>query len=150
MGRGLRFSRDSGRRRRPGTIVLGAVLAALVLSACGGGGAHFKNEPRPAVPVDLSVYIDNGHVSISPTKVGAGPVILYITNQASGTQTLAIKTRGGSSVASSGHINSGSTAQINTSLKTGTYDIASGSKIPAAKLTISKARKNADNVLLAP
>jgi hypothetical protein len=63
---------------------------------------------------------------------------------------LAIKAAGGSAIASSGDINSGQTAQVNADLKTGTYDIASGTKIPPAKLTIGKARKNADNVLLQP
>ena len=123
---------------------------AVAISACGGGGTHFANEPRPPVPVDLSVYIDNSHVSISPTRVGAGPVILYVTNQASSTQDLAVRNVKGGSVASSGHINSGSTAQVSTSLPTGTYEIAGSAKIAPAKLKITQARQNADNVLLQP
>ncbi len=150
MGRGVRLSSDFRGPRRRGLISLAAGAAAIGLAACGGGGTHFENEPRPPVTVDLSVYIDNSHVSISPTKVGAGPVILYVTNQASGTETLAIKDAGGGAVATSGHINSGQTAQVTADLKTGTYDIASGTKIPPAKLRITKARKNADNVLLQP
>jgi hypothetical protein len=150
MSRSVRLSRDSGVPQRRGRVGLAAAVAAVGVSACGGGGTQFANDPRPPVPVDLSVYIDNNHVSISPAKIGAGPVILYVTNQASGSETLAIKTSGGSSVASSGHINSGSTAQVTANLKTGTYDIAGGTKIPPAKLKIGKPRKNADNVLLQP
>jgi hypothetical protein len=150
MGRPARLSRDSRHGRRRGCVALAAALSALALSACGSGGTHFQDSSRPPVTVDLSVYIDNSHVSISPSTVGAGPVILYVTNQSSGTQTLALKTRDGSSVASSGHINSGQTAQLTADLRTGTYAVASGSKIPAARLRISKARPNADNVLLQP
>jgi hypothetical protein len=157
MGRELRPSESLSAARQRGAswprglAALGATVTAVLISACGTGSpAHFKNQPRPAVPVDLSVYMDNNHISISPAKVGAGPVILYITNQASGAQTLNIDNAHGSAVATSGHINSGTTAQISTSLRTGTYRLAGGAKIATARLKIGKPRPNADNVLLQP
>jgi hypothetical protein len=135
----------------PWSRALVAVAAMVALSGCGTGSpAHFENRPRPAVPVDLSVYMDNHHISISPTKVGAGPVILYVTNQATGAQTLNIENAHGSAVATSGHINSGTTAQISTSLRTGTYKLAGSARIATARLKIGKPRPNADNVLLQP
>ena len=36
--------------------ILGALLAAITLTAC-GGGKHFANQARPPVPVNVSVYI---------------------------------------------------------------------------------------------
>ena len=151
MGRGGVFLRAERAPRRRGAVALAAVASGVALAACGTGSpAHFKNDARPPVPVDLSVYMDNNHVSISPAKLGAGPVILYVTNQASGTQTLTIRNAHGGSVASSGHINSGATAQVTANLKTGTYKIAGGAKASAAQLKITKSRPNADNVLLQP
>jgi hypothetical protein len=160
MGRGVAVSRESGRPRRraqsglTGLTGLCAAVAALALAGC-GSSQHFADNPRPATPIDLSVYVDNNHVSISPAHVGAGPVILYVTNQASNAQTLSIKSSKGSPIADTGTINSGQTAQLQTDLKTGTYSVTTGAKITGAsivpaKLDIGKPRQNADNVLLQP
>ena len=134
-------------RLRPALAVLALVPA---LAGC-GGGAHFQNDPRPPTPVDLSVYIDNGRVSVSPSDVGAGPVTLYVTNQASHSQTLQIRDSAGGSLASTGAINTGQTAQISTDLqRPGTYALAVSSPIPAARLHIGRPRGNSDNALLQP
>ncbi|HET9075176.1 MAG TPA: hypothetical protein VFN48_11415 [Solirubrobacteraceae bacterium] len=136
-------------RFRPG-LAAPAVLA-FALAGCGGAGAHFQNDPRPPTPIDLSVYIANHRVSISPTHVGAGPVTLYVTNQASSRQTLQIRDGQGGALASTGAIDSGQTAQVSTDLKTpGTYEIAVGAQIPPARLHIGRSRPNADNALLQP
>jgi hypothetical protein len=125
-------------------------LLGLGVTAC-GSSTHFQNLPRPATPVDLSVYVNNSHVSISPSRVGAGPLILYVTNQASGPRTVAIRSADGSSLASSGRINSGQTAQISTNLRSpGVYSIAGGAQVPPARLDISKPRPDSNNVLLQP
>lgn len=142
--------RESRRRRQAAQTALGAMAAALALAACGGGGTHFADIPRPPVPVDLSVYVDNQHVSVSPAKVGAGPVILIVTNQASGGRNVKIQNIEGTSVGTPTTINSGQTAQITATLKTGSYEVAAGASTPPAKLTVGTSRANADNVLLQP
>jgi len=48
-------------------------LGALAVSGC-GGTSKGATTPRPPAPVNLTVYIDNSRVSVSPTTVGAGPV----------------------------------------------------------------------------
>ena len=132
------------------TRLLAAAAVALALAGC-GGGTHFANAPRPPAPIDLSVYIANGRISVSPSHAGAGPVTLYVTNQASGAQNLQIRDAHGSSLASTGSINTGQTAQISTDLRTpGTYEIAVGAQIPPARLHIGRPRPNSDNALLQP
>ena len=56
--------------------------AALAVSGCGSTAAGVTT-PRPPAPANLTVYIDNSRVSVSPSTVGAGPVAFVITNQAS-------------------------------------------------------------------
>ena len=48
-------------------------VGALAVSAC-GSTSQGATTPRPPAPVNLTVYIDNSRVSVSPTSVGAGPV----------------------------------------------------------------------------
>jgi hypothetical protein len=137
-------------RARTGVGLTAAAVGAVVLLAACGSGRHFADDPRPATPVDLTVYIDDSHVSISPAHVGAGPLILYVTNEASKSEVVSIQTSDGATVARSGAINSGQANQMNTDLTTpGIYDIVAGSTFPA-KLKITRPRPNADNVLLQP
>ena len=73
------------RRRTFGTLAVALVAA----SGC-GSGSTFANKPRPATPVNLSVYIDDARVSVSPASVGAGEVVFIITNQASKAETFVV------------------------------------------------------------
>ena len=93
-----------------------AMLAgtALVVSACGSTAPAIVN-PRPAAPVNLTVFIDNSRVSVSPANVGAGPVEFIITNQAAQTESLAVLPAGASAgqpLANTGPINPQGTAQV--------------------------------------
>ncbi len=115
------------------------ILVASVLGAAGcGSGTQFANKPRPPVPVDLSVYIDNGRVSVSPTSVGAGPIIFIVTNQARRTESLTIAPAGtGSSpLASTGPINPQATAQVTVNLSSpGDYKVATAAPGPGGRRT---------------
>jgi hypothetical protein len=135
-------------------------VSALALSAC-GSTSQGATTPRPPAPVNLTVYIDNSRVSLSPASVGAGPVAFIITNQASQAESLAILHSGsaaGQSLANTGPINPQATAQVtvnfsapgNYSVSTGGGDGRSGSAIRAATLTVGKARGNSNNQLLQP
>jgi hypothetical protein len=126
-----------------------------------GGGAHFANIHRPPTPIDLTVYINDARVSVSPASVGAGPIIFFVTNQASRTESMTIQPRsGGSSLGSTGPINPDSTTQVTVNLnQTGDYTVgtgsgsgapASGTAIAPATLHIGPSRPNADNALLQP
>jgi hypothetical protein len=137
-----------------------AMLAgtALAVSAC-GSSSPAATTPRPPAPVNLTVYIDNSHVSVSPAIVGAGPVEFIITNQASRAESVAILRSGASSgqpLASTAPINPQATAQITVNFsRPGRYSVAtgdggSGSGVRAASIRIGAKRASSDNQLLQP
>src|SRR3954462_782577 len=66
----------SGRIRAVSVLFAGTTLVA----GC-GGGSHFKNETRPPVPVQLTGVVTDRAVQISPSRGGAGPVVITATNQ---------------------------------------------------------------------
>jgi hypothetical protein len=138
-------------------------LSALVLCACGGATGSFQNKPRPPVPVNLSVYINDARVSVSPTSVGAGPVVFIVTNAARQTESLIVQSADGShTLANTGPINPQTTAQVTVDFHSpGNYQVATGkngtlarqaqpASIRAARLTIGRPRASASSALLQP
>jgi hypothetical protein len=137
-------------------------VSAIALAGC-GSGKTFANNPRPASPVNLTVYINNARVSVSPQAVGAGPVVFTITNQSARAESLAIQHKGGSaSIADTGPINPQGTAQVTVSLGRGDYTVATtstgtteaarsaASPIHSATLRIGRPRPSASDQLLQP
>jgi hypothetical protein len=136
----------------------------LLLSACGGSGGGFQNRPRPPVPVNLSVYINDARVSVSPSAVGAGPVMFVVTNAARQTESVSVQSADGSrTLASTGPINPQTTAQVTVNFRLpGAYQVATGRNsgslaqqtqpgtIRAARLRIGPPRASASNALLQP
>lgn len=132
---------------------------ALAVSAC-GSSSPAANTPRPPSPVNLTVFIDNSRVSVSPAIVGAGPVEFIITNQATKAESLAILPSGASArqpLASTAPINPQATAQITVNFSSpGKYSVAtgagdgSGTGIRAASIHIGAKRASSDNQLLQP
>jgi hypothetical protein len=139
-------------------------VTALSLSACGGGGATFANKPRPPAPINLTVYINNARVSVSPASVGAGPVVFVVTNAATQTASLTIHSPGGAqTLATTGPINPQTTAQVTVDFRTpGDYSVAASKSggtdatqagagaIHPATVHIGKPRPSASDQLLQP
>jgi hypothetical protein len=133
--------------------------SVLAVSAC-GASSKGATTPRPPAPVDLTVYIDNSRVSVSPAAVGAGPVAFIITNQASQAESLAVLPSGsaaGQALANTGPINPQATAQITVNFTSpGTYSLStdggdgSNTSIRAASVHIGKPRANGNGQLLQP
>jgi hypothetical protein len=138
-------------------------VSVIALAGC-GSGATFKNLPRPPTPVDLTVYVNNSRVSVSPDSVGAGPVNFIVTNQSTKTQALSIdaSASGKSIGAGTGPINPQGTAEVTVDFNPGDYLVTTGpsgktdaalaqpTTIHPAALHIGAPRPNADNVLLQP
>lgn len=136
-------------------------LGMVALAGC-GSGAHFADKSRPPTPVNVTVYIDNARVSLSPSTVGAGPVVFIITNQASRAEALTVKpTAGGNALATTAPINPQATSTVTVNFRQGDYTLATattaaadaaagGTSIQPASLHIGRQRPNANNALLEP
>lgn len=143
------------RRTRVGGLA--AATVALATAGC-GSTAHFVNRGRPPTPIDATVYIDNARISVAPDAVGAGPVLFYVTNNASQSESLTIATLAGARrVASTGPINPGLTAQVEVDFThSGRFTVStSGSSattgsIRSTTLDIGRPRPSANGTLLQP
>ena len=128
-----------------------AVVAALV---AGCGEDDFKNEARAPVRVALTGVIHDDEVTVSPSKVGAGPVEITISNQTDRERTITLE--GESITEKQGPVQPGDTATIQKTLGPGSYEVRAGSEkavrteIQPAVLEIGKRRKNSNNELLLP
>jgi len=132
-----------------------ALLATTAVFAAGcGGGPHFKNDPRPAAPIQLTGVIRDDKVTISPNRVGAGPIIILISNQTQQAHTITLD--GGSVKETVGPINPLDTAKVQQTLDRGSYKVVAGSKsamkkeITPATLQIGPSRKSSSDQLLLP
>ncbi len=142
--------RQTVRMRR---VLMACAVAALAFAGC-GGGKDFANNPRPAVPLQLTGVITKEKVTISPNKVGAGPIVITVSNQTAQSRTLTLDGNGIQERV--GPINPLDTAQLQKTLKPGRYQVIAGSEaatatsIAPATLVIGKARKSASDKVLLP
>jgi hypothetical protein len=133
--------------------LLAAVLGVLALGGCGGDD-DFKNDPRPPVPEQLTGVITESEVSVQPREVGAGPIVLIVSNQTEQAHTVTLE--GPSGREEVGPINPLDTGRIQHNLNQGSYEIKAGSdeaveeEIEAAKLTVGPARPSSSNDVLLP
>jgi hypothetical protein len=130
----------------------GLVIAAAIVAGC--GGEDFKNEARAPIREALTGVIQNDKVTVSPSKIGAGPVEITISNQTKADHTVTLE--GESIVERQGPVAPGDTLTIQKTLTQGSYEVKAGSEkavpreIRPAVLRIGKERKNSNNDLLLP
>ena len=140
-----------GKRPRAFAAVVAVPLVAL-LASC--GGKDFKNDPRPPLPIELTGVIQPKKVTISPAKVGAGPVLITISNQTDDPHS--VRLNGGSVDQQVARVGSTDTATIQKTLTPGTYEVSAGSatavphEIAPAKLTVGKPRASSSGDLSLP
>jgi hypothetical protein len=130
----------------------GLAIAAAVVAGC--GGEDFKNEARAPIREALTGVIQNDKVTVSPSRLGAGPVEITISNQTDADHTVTLE--GESIVERQGPVQPGATVTIQKTLSKGSYQVKAGSEkavpkeIRPAVLTIGKERKNSNNDVLLP
>jgi hypothetical protein len=130
------------------------MAGTLALLAAGCGEEDFENRPRPAVAVELTGVVQEDKVTVSPDKVGGGPVLITISNQTEDAHTITLE---GTEVKERvGPVNPQDTATIQKTLKPGSYEVRAGSdiavpmEIKPAKLTVGRDRPDASDRLLLP
>jgi hypothetical protein len=136
---------------------------AVVVSACGSVGGRSPSVARPPAPINLTVYVNDARVSVSPESFGAGPVVFIVTNQASRAEALAISRAGQSQpLASTAPINPQGTTQVAVDFRPGDYTISTSSHgatdaqlsqasaIRSAQIHIGHERANSSSQLLQP
>ena len=140
-------------------IRAGALLASCAagVAFAGCGGDDFANKPRPPVPVQLSGVITEDEVTVSPNRLGAGPVVITISNQTENPHTITLESTGGGTIREqSSPINPLDTATIQRTLVQGRYTVRAGSEaaveraITPARLSIGPQRKSGSDELLLP
>jgi len=137
--------------RRVGAL-LGVAISAALVAGC--GDEDFKNDPRPPVPVGLSGVIQSDRVTVSPARVGAGPIVITISNQTQRVRTVTLE--GETLVTREGPIQPGDTATIQRTLAPGSYEVRAGSptavrrEIEPAMLDIGAERPASNNDLMLP
>jgi len=130
----------------------GLAIAAAIVAGC--GGEDFKNEARAPIREALTGVIQDDKVTVSPSKLGAGPVEITISNQTDADHTVTLE--GESIVERQGPVAPGGTVTIQKTLTKGSYEVKAGSEkavpreIRPAVLKIGRERKNSNNDLLLP
>jgi hypothetical protein len=130
----------------------GLAIAAVIVAGC--GDEDFKNEARAPIREALTGVIQNDKVTVSPSKIGAGPVEITISNQTKADHTVTLE--GESIVERQGPVAPGDTVTIQKTLAKGSYEVKAGSEkavpreIRPAVLKIGRERKNSNNDLLLP
>lgn len=140
------------------TGVVGALgaTAVLVLAGCGSSGGY-ANGARPPAPINVSVSLTRDAVHVSPSRVGAGPVILLVANESDSSRsvTLASPDGGGAGCvvrpASSGPINPQGTARVALQLVEGQCRVGvEGDGLRPALLVVGRRRTSAQDQLFQP
>ena len=132
-------------------VALGASLAALGAAGC-GSDEDFANEPRPPAIATITASIGRDAVSVSPNRLGAGPVSLLVVNQTDARQAVTFAGAGGNGFeVTSGPILPQDTATLRVDVTRGRAVVrVDGDGIREARLTVGPERPSAQNDLLQP
>ncbi len=135
------------RVRRALSVPAAAIVAALGISACGDD--DFPNENRPPAPIELTANVTDAKVVVSPSAIGAGPVVLVASNQSKNEATLNIE---GPTTTTGTPIPPGGVGRLQADLEQGTYVVTSGEESSArpGRIKVGAERRSSQNDLLLP
>jgi hypothetical protein len=139
------------------TPMLGALSAMVIMIAGCGGTDSYDNAERPPAPLNVSVSLTRDRIAISPPRIGAGPVVLLVSNQTGKSRDLTLTPPDGGSSScvkrdvSSGPINPEGNARVQVSLVEGDCEIGvQDGALPPTQLTVGPNRPTAQQTLLQP
>ncbi|MCW2954026.1 MAG: hypothetical protein JWQ48_3196 [Conexibacter sp.] len=138
-------------------LMVGVLGVATLIAGC-GSSSDYQNKPRPPALANVTVNVTNARVSVSPSHIGAGPVVLIVSNVSSGSRDLTLVAPEGSdsscvdASASSGPINPQGTARLPLELVEGDciVSVRGERRTRPARLTVSRERESAQSDLLQP
>lgn len=126
-----------------------ATLALVVVAGCGRD--DFANDPRPAVPAQITVKVSNSQVLVSPGSFGAGLVNFTIANLSDETASLVVEDSAGI-LAQSDVMPPGGNALLKAEMEPGLYE--AGVEGPAGvipfEINVGSDRPSGQNDLLLP
>jgi hypothetical protein len=133
------------------------LIAALALGLAGcGATAARTNDDRPPVPVMLTAAVHERFIQVSPTRVGAGPIVLVVSNQSSRPQRVTFETAelGGRTAgrrAETQTIAPQATGRLTLNARSGSYAVHAGDRtIRAAHVRVGAPRPSGQDRLLLP
>jgi hypothetical protein len=128
-------------------LALGALVALACVGVVACGGEDFPNEPRPPLPVDVSVAVTDSGLNISPKRIGAGLAQLTISNQTRRPVELRI-----SSVEPprATHVPAGGTASLKVDLDPGAHELSAPGAGRPATLRVGPPRPSSSDELMIP
>jgi len=129
-----------------------ALLLALPLAvaAC---GSERENRLRPAPPVTLTAAIHKDTVQLSPRAIGAGAIVVLVSNQSGTPQTVTVETDDleAGNRARSRQIAPRGTGRVTIDVRPGVYSVHVGDEgIRAARLRVGPPRPSGQDRLLLP
>lgn len=135
-----------------------ALTGAMALAASGcGTDEDYANKLRPPAPILMSATITPARVTVSPSKTGAGPVTVVVTNLTGSSQTVTFESADspGSSTPGirqqTGPINPQDTATLQAQVEPGTYSVkVAGEQVAPATVVIGPERSSSQNDLMLP
>jgi len=135
---------------------LAAVLLFAALIAGCGGDDDFANSPRPPTQIMVAATIAPTRVSVSPSRLGAGPIELLASNQTTSSQRLTLRSAAAATDSeplqqSTGPINPGDTASLSAHLTPGSYTVSAGSgAIAPARIEVGAPRPSGQDRPMQP
>jgi hypothetical protein len=125
-----------------------ALAAGLAIVAVGCGRDDFENDPRPALPAEISVEIGDKGVVVSPSEFGAGLVNFTVANLADAPASVAIE---GPTAAETEEIAPGGTTTLKVEVETGDYEASvPGEDAEPFEFEVGPERESAQDDLLLP
>lgn len=126
--------------------------AALALAAGGVGGCakYRENKDRPPVPLNVSISVQDGALSVSPSTFGAGPTVFTISNINGDPVTIHLDSEAGAQEV--GPIASRTPRAVRATMAPGTHEITAtaDSPVESASVLVGPERPTSQDVLLLP
>jgi hypothetical protein len=133
---------------RRGRISIAVAAAALALLAAGCGRDDFENDPRPPVPLEVTVSIEENGVAVSPAGFGAGIVNFTISNLTKEPASLEFI---GPTDATSAEIPPAGNTILKTTMAEGSYQVVSSiANSRPTSIDVGPERESGQDELLLP